>query len=406
MTPAEAQQHALDELEKLGGKPVVLRPPEPVSVSRHRRGDRAIEGVCGCHTAAGGGRTARGHELLHTGPAVMQFWDYLTHLQWAKAQPELRRDVKSADAADFYAWYLGEISARTLSTTGRRLEEVDPFTPALLHLERDWSLDGRPYYNLWPSLLPALSRLKMDADASLFTLPLDRLLLRLPKAGNPLEWQHGGHTWVVRTVLCENTRLAHDTRPGAPALVIKEGEESPETVRGLTFWIDAGEDMTGKPVASEGPAVLRRMMYKHLVCVEGHSIEWSFEKIPAHPSTELGLAYPVEIVQAVARIVCTLCLMADDPQIVEPVVLKDDEQKYEKTLDPALVEKARRRGNRGWHVGKSIEVVPHVRAASPAALYWTGAGRKIPKIRFRRGTVVHRKKLTNVPTGFWADEES
>jgi len=336
----------------------------------------------------------------------MQFWDYLTHLQWAKAQPELRRDVKSADAADFYAWYLGEISARTLSTTGRRLEEVDPFTPALLHLERDWSLDGRPYYNLWPSLLPALSRLKMDADASLFTLPLDRLLLRLPKAGNPLEWQHGGHTWVVRTVLCENTRLAHDTRPGAPALVIKEGEESPETVRGLTFWIDAGEDMTGKPVASEGPAVLRRMMYKHLVCVEGHSIEWSFEKIPAHPSTELGLAYPVEIVQAVARIVCTLCLMADDPQIVEPVVLKDDEQKYEKTLDPALVEKARRRGNRGWHVGKSIEVVPHVRAASPAALYWTGAGRKIPKIRFRRGTVVHRKKLTNVPTGFWADEES
>jgi len=335
----------------------------------------------------------------------MQFWDYFTHHQWAKSQPELRREVKAVEVGPFYAWYLSQIASRTLASTGRRLEEVDPFTPSLLNLERDWSLAGRPYYNLWPSLLPALSRLKLDADASLFTLPLDRLLLRFPKTGNPLQWEHGGHTWSVRTVLCENSRLAHDTRPGAPAVLVREGEEPPETVRGLTFWIDAGEDMLGQPVAADGPGVLRRLMYKHLVCVEGHSIEWSFEKIPAHPSTELGLIYPMEIVQAVARIVCTLCVMADDPQIVEPVVLKDDEQKYERTLDPALVEKARRRGNHGWHVGKSIEVVPHLRAASPAALYWTGEGRKVPKIRFRRGTVVHRRRLTAVPTGFEEDDE-
>ena len=68
--------------------------------------------------------------------------------------------------------------------------------------------------------------------------------------------------------------------------------------------------------------------------------------------------------------------------------------------EQALVAKARRRGHWGWNVGKAIEVSPHVRAASPAALYWTGEGRKIPKIRFRRGTVVHRKKFTAVPTGF------
>ena len=65
-----------------------------------------------------------------------------------------------------------------------------------------------------------------------------------------------------------------------------------------------------------------------------------------------------------------------------------------------LVEKAIRRGNYGFNVGRSIEVSPHVRSSSPAALYWTGQGRKIPKIRFRRGTVVHRKRLASVPTGF------
>ncbi len=92
--------------------------------------------------------------------------------------------------------------------------------------------------------------------------------------------------------------------------------------------------------------------------------------------------------------------MADDPEVVEPVVLKDDEGRYERSRDIALVEKARRRGNYGWHVGRGIEVSPHVRAACPAALYWTGEGRKIPKIRFRRGSIVHRRKLSEMPTGF------
>ena len=201
-------------------------------------------------------------------------------------------------------------------------------------------------------------------------------------------------------MLCENSQLVRDIKPGAPSLLVREGQKPPVTVRGLTFWIDAGEDLDGQQASGDSPNSIRRLMYKHLVCQEGHSIEWSFENIPPHVSTDIGLIYPTWILHAVARIVCTLCLMADDPQVVEPVVLRDDEDKYEKNPDPALVEKARRRGNYGWHVGKSIEVSPHVRAACPAALYWTGEGRKVPKIRFRRGSIVHRKKLAEMPTGY------
>jgi hypothetical protein len=116
--------------------------------------------------------------------------------------------------------------------------------------------------------------------------------------------------------------------------------------------------------------------------------------------------YPDHIVRDVARIVCTLCLMAEDKEIVEPIVLKADEDKFDRTGDLALVAKAIRRGNYGFNVGRSIEVVPHVRSACPAALYWTGEGRKIPKIRFRRGTVVHRKRLAQVPTGFLDKEKT
>jgi len=32
----------------------------------------------------------------------MQFWDFFTHQQWAKSQPELRRVVKAGDIASFY----------------------------------------------------------------------------------------------------------------------------------------------------------------------------------------------------------------------------------------------------------------------------------------------------------------
>ena len=62
----------------------------------------------------------------------MQFWDYFTHFQWAKAQPELRRELKAMDVGAFYEWYFGQMNARAMASTGRRLEEIDPFRPTVL----------------------------------------------------------------------------------------------------------------------------------------------------------------------------------------------------------------------------------------------------------------------------------
>ena len=175
----------------------------------------------------------------------MQFWDYFTHFQWAKGQPGLRHDIKGMDAAAFYGWYLGLMDSKSRASTGLPIERVDPFTPALLALERKWTERERPYYNLWPGIVPCLSKLRMDADASHFRLPLDELLLRFPKGEHPLHWEHGGKRWEVRTVLCENSQLVRDRQAkGKQALLVPEGAPEPETVRGLTFWIDAGEDET------------------------------------------------------------------------------------------------------------------------------------------------------------------
>lgn len=332
----------------------------------------------------------------------MQFYDYRTHYQIYKHRNP--RDAAVAGGPDkFYQDYLATMRAQSEALFGRPLETYDPFSPLLLQTEKDWHAAQRPYYNLWPSIIPSLCSLKMDADASFFRLPLDHLLIRFPVRNNPLTWKDKeGLDHRVRVVMAENVNLhTGKGQPGKPRLVFHNADGEYPVKRGIAFWIDGGEviERDEKNPGDEA-GHLHSLMYKHLVCDEGKSIEWSFDNIPAHKSSELGLHYPDQIVRDVARIVCTLCLMAEDKELVEPIVLKSDEEKWEKSHDPVLVEKAKRRGNYGFNVGRDIEVTPHVRSACPAALYWTGQGRKIPRIRFRRGSVVHRKRLASVPTGF------
>jgi hypothetical protein len=336
----------------------------------------------------------------------MQFHDYQTHFQIYKHRSP-RDPIVKQGAETFYQQFLKALELRSQQVFGSDLRSHDPFSPLLMQTEQDWHAAQRPYYNLWPSIIPALTGLRLDADASHFKLPLDHLLIRFPVRNNPLSWtDSNGLEHSVRIVMAENVNLhTSEGQPGRPRLVFhKDGQETP-VKRGIAFWIDGGETVDVDPQKPHDAAgQVNSLMYKHLVCDEGKSIEWSFDHIPAHPSSDLGLHYPDQIVRDVARIVCTLCLMAEDKELVEPIVLKADEEKWDKSHDSALVEKAKRRGNFGFNVGRDIEVAPHVRAACPAALYWTGKGRKIPRIRFRRGSVVHRKRLASVPTGFFDKE--
>ena len=327
----------------------------------------------------------------------MQFNDYFTHYQLARIYHRQDRALQQMDPRQFFLSYCTQLEKIAMAQFKKPLAQVDCFTPNLLQMETDWHEGQRPYYNLWPSIIPALTNLRLDADASLFRAPLDQLLLRFPIEGNPLTWTDKGREHSVRAVLCGNVKLYSGERG------IRWGRDEPEPSewkRGIAFWIDCHEPIENGSGQLCESGRLHRMMYKHVVCEEGKSIEWSFDNIPRHDSADVGTHYPDSVVRDVARIVCTVCLMADDKDIVEPIVLKSDEDSWDKTGDMRLVEKAIRRGNYGFNVGRSIEVSPHVRSSSPAALYWTGQGRKIPKIRFRRGTVVHRKRLASVPTGF------
>ena len=131
-------------------------------------------------------------------------------------------------------------------------------------------------------------------------------------------------------------------------------------------------------------------------------------RFSADEHTRAILEFHVKLVALVS-----LLHNGDADKIVEPILLKKYEKKYEETDDEArkqwfIRKSADLGGGRGFTVGKELQdrsvTQPHIRNAH-WAVYWTGVGRKIPKLLKRAVTFIAPKLLTEVPTGFMADEE-
>lgn len=103
----------------------------------------------------------------------------------------------------------------------------------------------------------------------------------------------------------------------------------------------------------------------------------------------------------------SLMLMSKDKDFIRPDVLTADRAEFDRTDDQRLIEKAKKRGVNGFRVGEAFEAIPHIRRPH-FGLRWTGEGKKIQKIVPIKGSLVHRQKIVEVPTGHfvdWIEEE-
>jgi len=106
-----------------------------------------------------------------------------------------------------------------------------------------------------------------------------------------------------------------------------------------------------------------------------------------------------------SRIMVGVLMLAADEEYIAPILIRGDADKA-KTEDDVkrLADKARRRGLVGYDIGRDIEVSPHIRMPH-FGLRWTGEGRKIPKIVPIKGSVINKKLVAEVPTGYEDDSQ-
>jgi hypothetical protein len=227
---------------------------------------------------------------------------------------------------------------------------------AQLSNERDWERARRPYYNVWPSIVPMLTRMNLDLDSALLQLPMPALSIRLPTQQNPLALQWREQPFEIRCML-----LAE----------IDEG-------RGLSILIDIGE------VEDSGSFQMPVYTYRNFPRQTGLTVEQSLTGLGQSSAGESGVQIPDALVTDCVRLCCSLCLLEDDPSIIEPDVLSKDRDKFEATGDDKYIDKAHRRGKVGWNIGRRIELTPHDQRPQ-IVLAWTGADRTVPKIVPQRG---------------------
>ena len=259
---------------------------------------------------------------------------------------------------------------------GRLMSHAKYFEVAQLRTERDWSVGDRPYYHLYPGILDPFLRLDLGVvPVRHLRMPIESpLLIQLPDASS---------------VVADNMRLCNilvdqevigdhenDGRGESSYITVMTDIEVPEQKLHALVTLDQRNDIT----IADAFEVAR-----------AHS-----GKAP-HPGIN-------QIIGKALQIVSVCLLLENDPQLISPEVLSDDLMKWQESLDPKFVEKAKRRGKFGWVVGRELEVIPHYRRPH-CALFWVGIGRMIPIIRMRAGSIVHREVVTTIPTGYGGDVE-
>jgi hypothetical protein len=240
--------------------------------------------------------------------------------------------------------------------------------------ERNWELNKRPYYDVYPSVVEALSKVDLSkVMCEHIILPIPELLIR---------FQEGGELGKVRNILVVKT-VAYQNR----------------SLSGMVVCIDTGEylDPIKKEVNHSTTAI---------VLEPGTTIQSRLDLAKRPERTSAEFEIDDESMDAAFRLVCTICLLRGNPELITPEPMAADRARYDQTHDIKLIEKAVRRGVKRWSVGKHVEVAPGFRRPH-FAVRWMGRGteKKEPVVRPIRGCLVHRKKIEEVPTGYLDEVE-
>lgn len=241
-------------------------------------------------------------------------------------------------------------------------------------LEKHWIEACRPYYKVWPIIAQSFKKMPLDICMGDLGLNSRVIAIRfckddLPKCGD----------LYVQSILAENHSCEHcgSFGVGFSYYGICDGEKS-------CHWTSIAFNTDKEHATMKVDSCLATIKF-------------------ATVEIDDKVCATTELAKLAARIAITVMLLANDPSIIEPDVLSKDRAEYNRTKDPErkriIEERARRRGKIGWNIGEFYETMPHYRRPH-FGIRHTGKGGTIPRIVPIKGAVVHRNKLTRVPTGY------
>lgn len=316
----------------------------------------------------------------------MKFFDFETIPIFAKTYSPVLRNLR-----------VDEIYKQCLAEAEYGVLELNDSMFELFRIETEyrWFEAGSPFYNLWPCILPMLSKVDLgNLPATVLKPPLNPLLLRFPDAPQPLTIN--GYVprtifvWAYERRAVNSSKLSPRMRAAIDIATAAEPSIFDHEMFGLAY-----------DVRDQSPEMLRSQL---LVPMDPTKTVAEVINAAVHadkdPTRDAEL---VDVLWQCARICATLCLVDKDSELLNQIVLSADREKYDKTGDEKYVVKAMKRGIRGWDVGRHMEVIPHLRRPH-FAIRWMGTKPNLePKLRPVKATLVHRDKIVEMPTGY-ADE--
>jgi hypothetical protein len=291
----------------------------------------------------------------------MQFHNYATYRKIvARSGDGYERDAAKAVSSHQFRRQLLEDFAASKDSNSQRFNQH-----SIAFAEEIWVASERPYYNVWPIAAELVEAVKLDLTFSQVKIPFYSILLRFAVGREPSKlgtalifWPRGFKTIQV---------FCH-FQDGTDNVLTVQHTYEPEDM--IEDWLTRLNERSGGMAA-----------HHH----------------------EAGML--------MVRLVVFLGLLAQNDDLVTPIVLSKDQSKYDLTDDKALKKwlesRAAKRAGRGFNFGKRLQIEseqsPHWRNPH-LCLFWIGEGRKTPIIKMRSGAVIQKVSMAEVPTGYLGPE--
>lgn len=281
----------------------------------------------------------------------MKFFDHITQFQCAK-----RRGFRG-EPKEFYTCVIQKLR--------NWHKDAEEFTDMIIGVsELSWYRDIRPYYKVWPTIVQPLARLSLDVSMKDMNISERTVCLRM--VDHP---QTASVVGPISSILMSYTNVPTINRLFGGRELFDDYENAMLIIK--MFMND--DHFKLFLFGSDTDCTIEETLSRYLFVMEEQRL-----------AVKIGFSS---------------LLMADDPDIIEPDVLNRDQAAYDRTGDNKYIDRAKRRGKHGWHIGRKMESMPHYRRPH-LGLRWTGKGRAVPRIVPIKGAVVHRSRLTEVPTGY------